>query len=224
MISNASKPKPHRKRTVGQIGLPQTSDRINLISNDDYEQIWLVTLLGQQLPVAQLNYLQPVSWIDDQLSEFPPEFAWKECDMCEDYVCTYCREHVYDCDCAPIDEWTNSNPYLSHHPAFEVEVVKVSWPDSGVDENVIKSVNEMMRVLHKLMPPVLIFEHSQKCFELSDLDINRSAWLAGYFRVKIECDIDAIVWRRVSTKEELVSEIQHLIQEEGRGCLKQTKR
>ena len=37
--------------------------------------------------------------------------AWIPCDCCEEYLCTIHQgQHVSECDCPPIDEWT-VNPY-----------------------------------------------------------------------------------------------------------------
>jgi DNA (cytosine-5)-methyltransferase 1 len=35
---------------------------------------------------------------------------WVRCECCDDFVCTIHGEHVYDCECPPIDEW-DSDPY-----------------------------------------------------------------------------------------------------------------
>jgi len=39
--------------------------------------------------------------------------AWKECAMCQDYICTIHEEHVSDCECPGIGTWVEAgySPY-----------------------------------------------------------------------------------------------------------------
>ena len=35
---------------------------------------------------------------------------WIRCPDCDDYWCRLHKEHVYDCECPPLEEW-RANPY-----------------------------------------------------------------------------------------------------------------
>jgi predicted nucleic acid binding AN1-type Zn finger protein len=39
------------------------------------------------------------------------EPSWIPCEYCEEYFCTIHKMHVADCDCPPIDDWIDENPY-----------------------------------------------------------------------------------------------------------------
>jgi len=36
---------------------------------------------------------------------------WIPCDCCGGYICTIHNTHAHDCDCPPIDEWGDIDPY-----------------------------------------------------------------------------------------------------------------
>lgn len=36
---------------------------------------------------------------------------WNKCKNCDDYWCNIHNEHVYDCECPGLEEWS-INPYL----------------------------------------------------------------------------------------------------------------
>jgi hypothetical protein len=46
----------------------------------------------------------------DHADRTPPCATWVRCDLCEDWWCYRHGQHVYDCDCPPIEEWTY-DPY-----------------------------------------------------------------------------------------------------------------
>lgn len=54
---------------------------------------------------------------DAMASQWSP--AWIRCECCEDFLCTIHGMHVYDCDCAPIDEW-EKDPYSIYAPGCNV--------------------------------------------------------------------------------------------------------
>ena len=37
--------------------------------------------------------------------------SWIPCDCCGDFLCTIHGGHAYDCECPPIDEWGDIDPY-----------------------------------------------------------------------------------------------------------------
>jgi hypothetical protein len=45
--------------------------------------------------------------------------AWIKCEGCGDWWCTVHKQHAYDCDCPPIDEWVEAG----------------KWPYREQDEN-----------------------------------------------------------------------------------------
>ena len=47
--------------------------------------------------------------IYDEIRRLKDAF-WVPCEDCENYWCVRHQQHVYDCDCLPIEEWLES-PY-----------------------------------------------------------------------------------------------------------------
>lgn len=37
--------------------------------------------------------------------------AWIPCDCCDNYICTIHGMHAHECECPPIDEWGDIDPY-----------------------------------------------------------------------------------------------------------------
>lgn len=42
--------------------------------------------------------------------------VWLPCDDCEEMICTVHGQHAFECDCPPIDEWGNKDPYEHDYP------------------------------------------------------------------------------------------------------------
>lgn len=42
--------------------------------------------------------------------------AWVPCDCCENFLCTIHGGHAHDCDCPPVDEWGDVDPYTEGGP------------------------------------------------------------------------------------------------------------
>ena len=55
---------------------------------------------------------------------------WAPCNCCDDYMCSIHQEHVYDCECPPLEEWT-VDPYglQAEGPANSAMIGQLSSTD-----------------------------------------------------------------------------------------------
>lgn len=218
MISSDNRQTDQRP-TLGQIGLPRKRDSVDLLSDSSLEAVWLVTLGKLEQFGPHVGDYEFVKWISEDISELPPDCAWKQCDMCEDFACTFCRDHVADCECEPIEYWEHSNPYLSHHPKFEVDIVKVNWPGMVSAQLAKTFAAEVARSIRTLLPLVVIFEHGQALGREIGLDVISVVPDFEYTCAKFENRRDVVVFHRTNAGLRSVGKIHGLVRGLASGCL-----
>jgi len=61
--------------------------------------------------------------VDDIAQPVPAALCWAPCDCCDEFVCNIHGVHAFECECPPIDEWGQIDPYTT--PATEAPDVRL---------------------------------------------------------------------------------------------------
>jgi len=130
---------------------------------------WQVELDGYATNVLEKHWPDVKRW--DDVKTFPPP-AWVPCEGCDNFICTWHRQHAHDCDeaeCPELEVWDYEyglNPYEDHHPFWRVDVIcggdpcqansRARSPNGSKAESL---GGEFIRIVDALRPSVVVREN-----------------------------------------------------------------